>query len=160
MQRLVFMRRSQAEAVQFGGEVFIDIDGKNIGKLGSKDYVYEISIGTHLLKMYKSHKFDTFISLVEIEINIQDGDHLLVRYASSLFVNQPGNIVITDYDLLPADQAATLRELAVLEASKENAILIEDSKRKNSKSISIAILIASLFAILQIAVMCSSPLYS
>ena len=33
--KVVFMRRIPKEIEIFGGDVFIDIDGKNVGKLGS-----------------------------------------------------------------------------------------------------------------------------
>jgi hypothetical protein len=34
MGTLVFMRRTPSEVEMFGGEVFVDIDGKNVAKVG------------------------------------------------------------------------------------------------------------------------------
>jgi len=95
--KIVFMRRSLKEIELFGGDVYIDIDGKNIGILKTIDYIIELENGKHTIKMYKSHKYDTYIGFAETEVDIKDGTDLLVKYSCPMVVTQPGNIIISDY---------------------------------------------------------------
>ena len=55
MAKLVFLQRTQREIELFGGDVFFDIDGKNVGKLSLSNQIIELPAGTHSIKMYKSH---------------------------------------------------------------------------------------------------------
>jgi len=95
--KVVFMRRTPKEMELFGGDVYIDIDGKNIGILRTADFTTELENGRHTIKMYKSHKYDTFIGFAETEVNIEEGRDLLVKYSCPMVVTQPGNIIVSDY---------------------------------------------------------------
>lgn len=95
--KIVFMRRSLKEIELFGGDVYIDIDGKNIGILKTTNYVIELENGKHTIKMYKSHKYDTYIGFAETEVNIKEGNDLLVQYSCPMIITQPGNIIVSDY---------------------------------------------------------------
>ena len=66
--KLIFIRRTKQEEEIFGGIVYVDVDGKNIGQLSTQDLIYEIAPGKHHIKMYKSHKFDTLIGIAEEDI--------------------------------------------------------------------------------------------
>lgn len=52
MGTLTFLRRTQKEIEIFGGDVFFDIDGKNVGKLSLQNQDVEVAAGTHTIKMY------------------------------------------------------------------------------------------------------------
>lgn len=145
MGQLVFMRRTPSEVGKFGGEVFIDIDGKNIGKLGLTEFEISVSDGAHLVKMYKSHKYETFIGFAESKLNIAEGDKLLIRYSAPMVVSQPGNMVITDYDSQVAEQYAEIRELGIRRDSLEDSERVEESNRKsvNATVIVVVIMIVS-----------------
>lgn len=41
--KLIFMRRTSKEIEIFGGDVYIDIDGRNIGVLSIIDVEYKVS---------------------------------------------------------------------------------------------------------------------
>lgn len=95
--KLIFIRRAKQEEEIFGGIVYVDVDGKNIGQLSTQDLIYEIAPGKHHIKMYKSHKFDTLIGIAEEDIEVEEGKSLIVKYSAPLMVNQPGNIMISDF---------------------------------------------------------------
>ena len=95
--KVVFMRRIPKEIEIFGGDVFIDIDGKNVGKLGLTDFVVQLENGKHRFKMYKSHTYDTYIGFAETEIDIISGSDLLIKYSPPMLVNQPGNLMVSDF---------------------------------------------------------------
>jgi hypothetical protein len=94
---VVFMRRTPKEIEVFGGEVYFDIDGKNMGILGLTDTTVKLENGLHKFKMYKSHNYDTFIGFAETEIEMKEGNNLLIRYAAPMLVTQPGNIIVSDF---------------------------------------------------------------
>ncbi len=95
--KLIFMRRTPKEIEVFGGDIYIDIDGRNIGILSSTDLEHKISTGVHRIKMYKSHSYGSFIGHAEIGIDIKDNEQLLLRYTPPMLINQPGNIIVSDY---------------------------------------------------------------
>ncbi len=97
-EKLIILRRTPTEIKVFGGDVYVDIDGKNIGILGEEDIFIELQSGNHTLKMYKSHNMGTFIGIAKVEINMKDGSPLFARYAAPYLVNQSGTIIITDYE--------------------------------------------------------------
>jgi hypothetical protein len=49
----IVLRRTKTEALIFGGDVYIDIDGKNVGILGNQDFITNLSQGKHSIRMYK-----------------------------------------------------------------------------------------------------------
>ena len=95
--KVIFMRRTPKEIEVFGGTVFIDIDGKNVGQLGTEDFIIDLAEGKHKIKMYKSHTYDTYIGFAETEIEVKADEHLLIMYSAPMLINQPGNIIVTDY---------------------------------------------------------------
>lgn len=113
MEKLIFLRRTEKEIQVFGGDVYIDIDGKNVGLLSRVNQEFEVSVGKHTVKMYKSHSYDTFIGFAESTINVEEDEQLMVRYAAPMAANQPGNLIISAYD--PSKETAVLR-------ARENAI--------------------------------------
>lgn len=124
-ETLVFLRRTQKEIEVFGGDVYIDINGRNIGILGTTDYTYDVAPGNYKIKMYKSHTYDSFIGHADAEISISDGEKLLVKYSPPMIINQPGNIVISNFESYSQTQ-----NLAI---EKENKITIDDSLEKQKK---------------------------
>lgn len=97
MAKLIFLKRTQQEIEIFGGDVYFDIDGKNAGKLSLTNQTIELSAGEHIVKMYKSHTFDTFIGFAEAVINVTDNEQLMVKYSAPMMISQPGNMVISEY---------------------------------------------------------------
>lgn len=97
MAKLVFLKRTQKEIEIFGGDVYFDIDGKNAGKLSLVNQIIDVSSGEHTVKMYKSHTFDTFIGFAESAINVTEDEQLMVKYSAPMMINQPGNMVISEY---------------------------------------------------------------
>jgi len=61
-EKLIILRQTPSEIALFGGEVYIDVDGKHLGILGRENFCLELEVGTHLLKMHKSHTMSSFSS--------------------------------------------------------------------------------------------------
>ena len=118
------MRRTEKDIQVFGGDVYFDIDGKNVGKLSKENQEVLIPAGCHTIRMYKSHSFDSFIGFAETAITVEEEEQLLVRYAAPIAVNQPGNLIISTYDpqmeaeVLRARETAIQRDYAADEARK------------------------------------------
>lgn len=72
MAKLVFLRRTDKEIEVFGGDVYFDLDGKNIGKLSRTNQEIDVLPGKHTIKMYKSHSYDTFIGFAESTIDVDE----------------------------------------------------------------------------------------
>lgn len=146
---IVFLKRTSKEAQIFGGEVFIDIDGKNIGKLSENNLELTLSEGSHTIKMYKSHTYDTFIGFAESTIEIKDDSHLLVRYSPPMIVTQPGNIIITEYEndyqinLIAEDRISKIEK-----DFTEDEIKKQKQEETHSRSVAIWTIIILIIAIL------------
>jgi len=156
MGQLVFMGRTPSEVEKFGGEVFIDIDGKNVGKLGLSEFEVSVSEGVHLVKMYKSHKYETFIGFAESELKVAQGDKLLFRYSAPMVVSQPGNIIVTEYDGQVAEQYAEDRELSIQSDARQDSERKAESNRKTKNaefSIGLFIIISTILIIMMQASM-------
>jgi hypothetical protein len=97
-EKLVFLRRTQKEIELFGGDVYIDINGRNIGTLDITDFVYDVRPGKYKIKMYKSHTYDSFIGHAETEITIAENEQLLIKYSPPMLINQPGSIVVSNFE--------------------------------------------------------------
>lgn len=123
--KLFFLRRTPKEIEIFGGEVFIDIDGKNIGTIGAENFEIDLPEGNHKLKMYKSHSFDTFIGVAESEINLNSGEKLLVKYSSPMLINQAGNIIVSNF--------ISEQQLESLAMKREEKIVQDDQKLRDKK---------------------------
>ena len=104
--RLSFLRRTDAEAKVQGGDVYFDINGKNVGKLTNVDCFVDLPAGTYQIKMYKSHSYGSMIGFAESSVTLKDGDDIMVRYAAPMTVAQPGNIILSDYTKAAAEQIA------------------------------------------------------
>lgn len=113
MSKLVFLKRTQKEIEIFGGDVYFDIDGKNAGKLSLTNQVIEIPAGEHTVKMYKSHTFDTFIGFAESVINVTDDEQLMVKYSAPMMINQPGNMIISEYTESKEQEVIREREYSI-----------------------------------------------
>jgi len=97
-ENFIVLRRTAEEKKVFGGDVYVDIDSKNIGILGETDLVLGLENGEHTLKMYKSHKMGTFIGIAESRFTILEGEKLFARYSSPMMVNQSGTIIISKFE--------------------------------------------------------------
>ena len=96
--QLVFIKRTEHEKSVFGGDVYFDLDGRNIGQLSNDNQTITLTSGVHKIKMYKSHDFGTLIGFAETDIDVKEHEILAVRYSAPMLVNQPGQIVIREYD--------------------------------------------------------------
>jgi ElaB/YqjD/DUF883 family membrane-anchored ribosome-binding protein len=113
MAKLVFLKRTQKEIEIFGGDVYFDIDGKNAGKLSLTNQIVEKPAGEHTVKMYKSHTFDTFIGFAESVINVTDDERLMIKYSAPMMINQPGNMVISEYTETKEQEVIREREYSI-----------------------------------------------
>ena len=95
--KFVFIARTQEEIEIFGGKVYIDIDGKNIGIVSEKSITVDVLPGIHKVKMYKSHEYGTMIGFAEVEVNVEEGKGLTFKYTPPMIINQPGNIIVSDF---------------------------------------------------------------
>lgn len=144
MTKLVFLQRTPKEVEIFGGDVYFDIDGKNMGKLALINQVIELPAGEHTVKMYKSHTFDTFIGFAESTINLNEGEILMVKYSCPMMVNLPGNMVISEYSEQKEMEALRSRntiiehDFVAAEMQKKEA----EEKYKNGVLILISIAVA------------------
>jgi hypothetical protein len=107
------LRRSEKVIEVFGGDIYIDIDGKNVGVISRVNQEFQVSSGTHTIKMYKSHSYDTFIGFAESTLNVEEDEQLLVRYAAPMAANHPGNLIISAYDPLKEAEMLRARDSAI-----------------------------------------------
>ncbi len=144
MAKLVFLQRTQKEIEIFGGEVFFDIDGKNVGKLTTVNQTIELPAGEHMVKMYKSHTFDTFIGFAEQTISLSENESLMVKYSAPMMVSQPGNMVISEYSEQKQVEAVKAREEMIQRdfVNEQNKRKEADEKYKNGVWIVIGIAVA------------------
>ena len=156
MAKLVFLRRTDTEIEILGGEVYFDLDGKNIGKLSCVNQEVDVLPGRHVIKMYKSYSYDTFIGFAESAIDVGENENLMVRYAAPVAVNQPGNILISVYD--PQKEAETLRnreETIAHDYTAEVNRKKEQNENYNTGTvmwIACSIIVAIIFAIWEISI--------
>lgn len=113
MAKLIFLRRTEKEIEVFGGDVYIDIDGKNVGILSRVNQEYDVPAGKHTIKMYKSHSYDTFIGFAESTIEVSVDEQLMIRYAAPMATNQPGNLIISAYDPFKENEALRTRDSVI-----------------------------------------------
>lgn len=151
MAKLVFLRRTDKEIEVFGGDVYFDLDGKNIGKLSRINQEINTVPGKHVIKMYKSHSYDTFIGFAESTIDVGENEELMVRYAAPMDVNQPRNIIISAYDYQKEAEALRNREQTIARdyAADENRKREQNEKYNTGIKIWMACMIigAIIFAI-------------
>lgn len=152
MAKLVFLQRTTKEVEIFGGDVFFDIDGKNVGKLSLVNQIIDLTAGEHTIKMYKSHTFDTFIGFAESKITINEGESLMVKYSCPMMINQPGNMVISEYSEQKEAEAIRSKELII-----ERDFMASETQKKEAEEkyksgvwilIGIAVVIGIIYAIM------------
>ncbi len=149
--KITVVRRTEEEIRIFGGEVFIDIDGINVGTVGEIDIDYALPIGRHKIKMYKTHSFGAHIGISEAEIDVRQNVPLAVKYTSPMHVNSPGNIRITEYrsnkdiDEIVAEMDKTLSSDRV-----ENENIKEQQEKQGKKYTTWAWVYALLFLLMVI----------
>lgn len=113
MAKLIFLRRTENEICLLGGDVYIDIDGKNVGILSRTNQEFTVSAGKHAVRMYKSHKYDTFIGFAESVFDVETDEQLMIRYSAPVATNQPGNLIVSNYDSSKEDEILRDRERAI-----------------------------------------------
>ena len=94
--KIVFMRRSLKEIELFGGDVYIDIDGKNIGILKTTDYVIELENGNTQLKCINRINMILTLDLPKLK-SISRKVMTCWSIPCPMIVTQPGNIIVSDY---------------------------------------------------------------
>ncbi|GEM_PF-1410524 len=139
MATLVFLRRTPKEIEIFGGEVYFDIDGKNMGKLTGTDQRITVPAGTHTVKMYKTHTYDTFIGFAQSTIELADNESLMVKYSAPMTVNQPGNMMISTYSGQKSEEEARKREAAIQRDFTEVQRQKEQADRKYKSGVLTAV---------------------
>lgn len=123
--KFAILRRSQSERDIFGGEVYIDVDGRNVGTVGDTDFFIDLAEGQHKLKMYKSHTMGTFIGMAESDLFLSNGEMLVATYAPPMLVNQSGVIIISSYQ--------GQQDLDQMAFQKENQLNCEQRKEEEKK---------------------------
>lgn len=121
-EKFVFLRRTQKEIEVFGGDVYVDINGRNVGILGTTDFTYEITPGKYKIKMYKSHTYNSFIDHAETEITLLENEQLLIKYSPPMLINQPGNIVVSNFE--------SYEQVDNFAFGKEQKIVLDDANAK------------------------------
>ncbi len=137
MAQLVFLKRTIKEIEIFGGDVFFDIDGKNAGKLSLTNQTIDLPIGAHTVKMYKTNTFDTFIGIAETTITLKEDERLMVKYSAPMMVNQPGNMVISEYSELKVAEAFKESESAIC----RDFVVAETLKNEDAEDYNIGVVI-------------------
>ena len=139
MSKLYFVARTRSEINIFGGTVYIDIDGKQAGKLEETHTIIEVSPGLHTIKMYKSHEYNTFIGFAEISITIEENKDLCLRYTAPMLVHQAGHIVVSDFiSIDDMNRQFYETESSLSAQKKENDIKIqkqEEAQKKNNNAL-------------------------
>lgn len=143
MAKLIFLRRTEREIQLFGGDVYFDIDGKNIGTLSRVNQEIAISSGKHTIKMYKSHSYDTFIGVAESTIHIEENENLMVRYATPVTANQPGNLIISAYDPIKEQDILRARESSI----QRDYVADENRKREQNEKYNTGLIFWTIFII-------------
>lgn len=137
MAKLEFLPRTEKDIEVFGGDVYFDIDGKNVGTLSRLNCTVELPAGRHTIKMYKSHKYDTFIGFAESCIDLDDQEHLMIWYAAPMATNQPGNIIIMPYDKSKEQEILKNREDAI----QRDSMADETRKREQNEKYNTGIML-------------------
>lgn len=139
MSKLYFIGRTESEISIFGGTVYIDIDGKQVGELGRDLKIIEVSEGVHTVKMYKTHTFNTFIGFAEINLTVENNKDLTLRYFAPMLVNQAGHIVVSDFiSIDEINRQLNASEQNLSQQKRENDIQIqkqEEAQQKNNNAL-------------------------
>ena len=135
MARLVFLRRTAAEVSLTGGEVYFDINGKNVGRLAPTDCFVDLPAGTYQIRMYKSHNYNTMVGFASVSVTVSEGESLMLRYTPPAVVSQPGNIQVSNYTPALADEVAQ-STVSQIEADRTaDRVKAENSRRGTRKAV-------------------------
>ena len=140
---MIFLRRTEREIQLIDGNIYVDIDGKNIGALSRLNQEISISSGKHTIKMYKSHSYDTFIGVAESTIHIEENENLMVRYATPVTANQPGNLIISAYDPIKEQDILRARESSI----QRDYVADENRKREQNEKYNTGLIFWTIFII-------------
>lgn len=132
--RLVFLRRTRQETEIQGGEVYFDINGKNAGKLAAMEAFVEVPAGKYHIRMYKSHNYGSMVGFADADVEVQDGESVLIRYAAPVAVSQPGHIMVSEYTPEAAERAAVEIERRI-SSDRAEAARKEEHARKGTSNV-------------------------
>lgn len=133
--QLIFIKRSEEEIKIFGGNVYADIDGRNVGIIENKNLVIDIEKGKHTIKMYKSHNYGSMIGFSEINLDVQENEKLTLKYTCPMTVTQPGHIIVSNfvsYDKI--ENEVKDEDLNLKNEKRENDIKQMESERKTNEN--------------------------
>ncbi len=134
-----------------GGEVYFDINGKNIGRLAMTDCNVDLPAGTYHIRMYKSHSYGGMIGFADATVQVQEEESLLIRYSTPATVNQPGHIMVCAYSPEAANAAA--QEAAYrISAAKAEEQRKEEQRSKGTKTAITWIIVGTVVSVLSIAI--------
>ncbi|MCI2086377.1 MAG: hypothetical protein LKJ98_06520 [Olsenella sp.] len=146
----IFAKRSEEEIEMFGGEVYADIDGRNVAVIGTENVSVDVEPGKHLVKMYKSHDYGSMIGFAEAEIEAKEGESLVFRYAPPMMVSQPGHITVSDFKSYEQISEDVSRSGVQITKDREEAKKREEEaeKEKNKNNFWIILLVFIIPAII------------
>lgn len=133
--KLIFVRRSDEEIHIFGGQVFADVDGKNVAVVERETITVEVPAGTHMVKMYKSHEYGSMIGFAENEVTLEDKEALVFRYAPPMVVTQPGHITVSDfvsYERIEREVTASAQVIAQEKRANDQKIQKQQENMKKN----------------------------
>lgn len=134
--QITFIKRTKQEKDTFGGDVYFDIDGRNVGFLNETDQTFDLSPGKHVIKMYKSHEYGTFIGHAESEIDLKINEKLAIKYSSPILITQPGQLIIKDYNPDEIEEIITKTDNAIRSDTAKKLKEVEvQQKNANSSTI-------------------------
>lgn len=135
MPKLYFVHRTESEIAIFGGTVFVDLDGKRVGEVFKSHLIIDVAPGTHIIKMYKSHTYDTFVGFAEVSINVEENKDLTFRYSAPMLVTQPGHIVVADFiSLVHIDEQLKRSESMLKQEKQANDLHIQTQNKESEKN--------------------------
>lgn len=143
--KLIFICRTKEEIEIFGGQVFADVDGKNVATISTESITVEVLPGTHQIKMYKSHEFGTMIGFAEVNITVSDGEALTFKYNPPMIVTQPGHITVADfvsYEKIQEEVEITSKQLASQKKESDNQKQKAEKDAKNNAWIIVLLVFA------------------
>lgn len=125
MSMLVFLPRTSEEHAVFGGTVYFEIDGRQMGTLedhGLESQARGISVpsGRHVVRMYKSHKYGAHVGIAEREVSLAPGQRLMVQYTCPTETAAPGDMILSPYSPRMAQHALMSRDDEILRSYAED----------------------------------------
>ena len=130
--RLVFFRRTQQEMLSMPGEIYFDVNGRNLGRLSSAECFVDLPAGQYQVRMYMSHACGSLIGFADVLVSLQEGESVMLRYIAPAMLNQPGHIMVFDYDPAAANTMAWNIDSQIAAARAQQAARNEQAKRESS----------------------------